>query len=226
MTWIWFAGGFAVALGVSFERTVRLMYLQRHARARSGLAPIDREWRERTLDVVIGGSGDVPLASALDRLRGITVGFRLIADDGRSLEVPSGLVLEIAAPLRAVNGVFKAPAQTPFSIFISTLVPGDGPLRSATRISSGTRLILHERGWNPVREIEPSFDRRWRKRGVATFLGIPAIIVALIAMSTQWTWLGVIGCALLAVDAVFLHSTIVTQNCTEEGPRAAPPPRE
>jgi hypothetical protein len=224
--WIWFAGIFAGLLGMSLGRTIRWMRLQHRARARGDLAPLDREWRQRTLDVVIAGSGEVPLASVRDRLSGITVEFRLIVADGLTLEVPAGLLLEIAAPLRAVNGLFTAPAQTPFSLFISTLIPGDGPLRTATRISRGTRLILHERGSNPVREIEPSFDRRWRKCRVAALLGIPAIIVALIATSTQWAWLGVLGSALLAVDAVFLQSTIVMLNCVEDGPRAAAPPRD
>jgi len=223
--WIWFAGIFAGSLSVSLGRVIHVMRLQRRARARGGLAPLDRQWRERTVDVVVAGSGDVPIASALDRLRGITVAFRLITADGLTLEVPAGLALEIAAPLRAVNGLFTAPAQTPFSIFISTWVPGDGPLRTATRLSRGTRLILHERGWSPARAIEPSFYRRWRARGVAAFLGIPAIIVALIAMSTQWAWLGVIGSAVLVVDAVFLQSTMVMLNCTQDGPNAVVPPR-
>ncbi|HUJ63321.1 MAG TPA: hypothetical protein VLX92_32705 [Kofleriaceae bacterium] len=218
--WLWFAGAFAGLLGVSLGRTARA--LRSGQAARRTLAPADEEWRHRTLDIELDGQGDVALARVLGRSSGMTVAFRVIAADGQLIEVPAGLMLELAIEPRVVDGRFVAPARAPYSLYVSSLVPGDGPLRAASRIARDTKLILHPRGWNPVVQLERGLDRRWRKRRLAALVGVPAAITALIAVSPLWVWLGALAAAVLGFDAIFLRSAMVELHCTEPARHALP----
>lgn len=223
MTWLVFAAVFAGLLGVSFGRTRRTLRQGHRARAQLGAA--DEEWQRRTLDVVIAGTGEVPIAMELSVSKGTAIQFRMIATDGTEIEVPAGILIEVAMPLRARDGTLHLLANHPYSAFISSYVPGDGPLRTSHRVPTGARVVLHERGWNPVRHVARLLHKRWRWSRVGLFVAVPGAIVALIAASTSWLWLGLVAAGVLTFDAVFLRSALVSLTTTTDGRRALSEPR-
>jgi hypothetical protein len=218
--WVWFAATFAGLLGVSLGRTVRTVRLRRQARHR--LAPGVDEWRQHTIDITIDGAGDVPVATVIDGSHGVTRAFQVVTSDGATLQVPAGLVLQLATRLDVVDGAYHAAAGTPFSLFVSTWSKPDDPMRTPGRIGDGARLVLHPRGWNPAYVIDRALDVRWRALRLASAIAVPAGVVALIALDPMWVGLGIAGVAVLAFDAFFVQSRLMALYTTRSSPPALP----
>lgn len=220
MIWLVFAAAFACVLGASFRRVSRSILHGQRARLR--LSDSHDEWQRRTLDVVIAGEGEVTVAVALQHHSGTATGFRMITTTGAEIEVERGAWVEIAVPTKRRGQLLVLHAGQPYSVFVSSHTAGDGPLRTSTRVPASAKLIFHQRGWNPVKHMEQLFQRRWRRSRVLGFIAAPATIVALIAWSTWWVWLGILGVAVLVFDAVFLQSAFVALSTTSTGPRELP----
>lgn len=209
---LFFGAAFAAVLGVSFGRAGRSMRQGRRARLRLG--DRDDEWQRRTLDVVIVGEGEVAVAVELQHHSGTATGFRMITTTGAEIEVELGAWVEITVPFKRRGQQLILPAAQPYSAFVSTHVAGDGPLRASTRVPANAKLIIHQRGWNPVKQVDRYLQRRWRRSRVLGFVVAPAMIVALIAWSTWCVWLGILGLTVLVLDAVFLQSAFVALSTT------------
>jgi hypothetical protein len=135
----------------------RRLFRRRRARARARelVSAFDRDWAERTLAVVFEGTGEVAIATAVAKTRGLTRDVRLCVDDGRVLDVPAGLILDLLVHLPVREGVVYAPASVAFSLYVSSPPANDGAYRAASRLLPGTRLALHPRGWTPAGVLAP-----------------------------------------------------------------------
>jgi hypothetical protein len=218
--WLVFGAAFASVLGVSFSRAGRSMRDGRQARLQLGDA--EDEWQRRTLDVVISGEGEVAVAVELQHHRGTATGFRMVTTGGAEIEVEPGAWVEITVPTKRRGQQLMLNAGQRYSVFVSSHMASDGPLRASTRVPASAKLIIHQRGWNPVKQVDRLFQRRWRRSRVLGFVFAPSTIVALIAWSTWWVWLGILALAVLVFDAVFLQSAFVALNTTRTGPRELP----
>jgi hypothetical protein len=180
------------------------------------------EWNQHTIDITIDGAGVVLLATVLDRSHGLTRAFQVVTTDGVALQVPAGLVLELATPLDVVDGSYHAAAGTAFSLFVSTWSKHEDPLRTPGRIDDRARLVLAPRGYNPAQVVDHALQLRWRAARVASALAVPAGLVALVAIDPMWIGLGIAGVAVLAVDAVFARSRLMALYTTRSSPPALP----
>jgi len=218
VTWAVFATIYAVLLAIPFARAVRHMRLVAGARPR--LAELFEEWRRRTIEAVLDGTGDVPVGIHTGSGAGVTLAFRLIVADGRTLDVPADLHLEVVSSLgRIAEARFVIAAGTALDAYISTLVDahGESAYRTLARVAPGSRVILVERGYNPARITAAAVARRWRPARVALLVALYAGLTCLVAWSAAFTMFALAGALVLAADAVFLQSGIVILACTQPG---------
>jgi hypothetical protein len=119
------------------------------------VSAFDRDWAERTFAITFEGTGEVAIATAVAKTRGLTRDLRVCVDDGRILDVPAGLILDLLVPLPVREGVIYAPATAPFALYVSSPPPNDSAYRATSRLLPGTRLALHPRGWTAAGVLAP-----------------------------------------------------------------------
>ena len=195
MVWLGFVTVLALLLAFAFRSAARVVSYGRACR--EFFRSYAEDWRAQTIEVVINGTGEVPIVT-----HGRTHAFSVRTASGETIAFPAGLDLITAFSPSPDGPTLVLRAGHRCGLYISTRHAG------AIRVDRAPHMILHTIGWSPyVRDS--GAPQHWRWSRVALVIVASAALAALVGWSPVWGTPGWIALGLLAWDLARADSMII-----------------